>query len=259
MSNTDSGFALFRRGRVVEGSADEGFKPKKIMGDVGSPEYKRIFGELHLEGFEVSFTKRGIKWDENMDVFLDALKDDLTHSSFPLIKQAREYRAKPTRDEIQKVSDAVVKNTVNDLEKTEGTISQLRTTPPEDENTDLSQTVDISTKDFEFDFLDTKWLVSIQLAYDKAINDWIEVGDHLITQHIEDKNIRQIGVRMSLSHPFVEHFAGTDKSRLEPILRIAAALGLAEVSAREAGVKQAATIRRNLNKLLSSISKKGIN
>ncbi len=256
MSNTESGFALFRRGRVIEGSVDEGFRPKKIMGDVGSPEYKRIFGELHLEGFEVSFTKRGIKWDENMDIFLDALRDDLNHPTFPLIKQAREYRTKPTRAEIQKVADAIVKHTVDDLEKLGDTVDELQHAPPEQtEAASLTETVEISNRDFEFDFNDTKWLVSVELTYDKTIGDWIEVGDHLIKQPVEEKDIRQIGLRMSLSHPFIERFAGTDKARLEPILRIAAALGLAEVSARVAGVKHAGTIRMNLNRLLASISK----
>ncbi|MBK8981330.1 MAG: hypothetical protein IPM38_03160 [Ignavibacteria bacterium] len=74
MESGKNGFALFRRGRIIEGSCDEGFKPKEIMGEVGSPEWKRIFGELHLEGFNVSFTKKGIKWDENMDIFLELLK-----------------------------------------------------------------------------------------------------------------------------------------------------------------------------------------
>ena len=69
------------------------------------------------------------------------------------------------------------------------------------------------------------------------------------------KTLRQVGVRMSLNHPFVIHFAGADKNKLEPILRIAAAIGLAEETAREVGVKQAGIVRMNLNKLLTSISK----
>jgi hypothetical protein len=45
-------------------------------------------------------------------------------------------------------------------------------------------------------------------------------------------------------------FSGADNSAIEPLLRAAAALGLAEVLAREAGVNQAGTIRRNINDLL---------
>ena len=42
MESGKNGFALFRRGRVIEGSCDEGFKPKEVMGESGSPEWKRI-------------------------------------------------------------------------------------------------------------------------------------------------------------------------------------------------------------------------
>jgi len=255
MSNTDSGFALFRRGRVIEGSADEGFRPKKIFGDVGSPEYKRIFGELHLEGFEVSFTKRGIKWDENMDVFLEALRDDLNHADFPLIKQARDFRARPTKEELKRSAEEVIRHTVTDLKKASDTVEELRAVKPvELANTELSKTEKLSNRVFELEFNDIQWQISVELTYDKVFKDVIEVGDHLIPEKLDDKQIRQVGLRMSLTHPFIEKFAGTDKSRLEPILRLAASLGLAEISAREAGVKHAGTVRLNLNKILTAIS-----
>ncbi|MFZ6644054.1 hypothetical protein ACO0LL_30380, partial [Undibacterium sp. TC4M20W] len=35
----------------------------------------RIFGELHIEGFDVSHTKDGFRWEEYEDEFLDLLKD----------------------------------------------------------------------------------------------------------------------------------------------------------------------------------------
>lgn len=57
-STSEAGFALFRRGRVIEGSFDNGFRPDFIFGAPNSYRYQRIFGELHLEGFNVSFTKK---------------------------------------------------------------------------------------------------------------------------------------------------------------------------------------------------------
>lgn len=257
MQSGKNGFALFRRGRVIQGSGEESFKPKEIMGEVGSPEYKRIFGELHLEGFDVSFTKKGIRWDENMDVFLSLLKSDLNQSIFPLLKQAKEYRIKPSRQEIIKAAESVVRSTVNDLRETiQPVIKNIRSNYSViREQTDLTITEETALRDFEIVFNDTKWIVSIELSYDSAITDWIEIGSHVLKNPNSNTTFRQVGVRMSLNHPFVIHFAGTDKSKLEPILRIAAAIGLAEEIAREAGVKQAGTIRMNLNKLLTAISK----
>jgi len=45
-------------------------------------------------------------------------------------------------------------------------------------------------------------------------------------------------------------FGGVEPAKIEPLLRVAAALALAEISARESGVKMAGTIRRNVNELL---------
>ncbi len=229
MSNSETGFALFRRGRVIEGSVDEGFKPKEIMGELGSPEYKRIFGELYLEGFEVSFTKKGIKWDENMDIFLQLLKSDITHPSFPLLKQAREFRVKPTKADQRRAAEAVVKSTVDEFRNTlQPALSAIRNPIPENDDASLSKIDELANREFEVVFNNTRWLITIELSYDATVTDWIEVGSHVIKSRNENNSLRQVGVRMSLNHPFVIHFAGTDKSKLEPILRIAAAIGLAE-------------------------------
>ena len=48
----------------------------------------------------------------------------------------------------------------------------------------------------------------------------------------------------------MERFGGIDPDQIEPLLRIAAALGLSEVAARDSGVRMAGTIRRNVNELL---------
>lgn len=256
MESGKNGFALFRRGRVIEGSCDEGFKPKEIMGEVGSPEWKRIFGELHLEGFNVSFTKKGIKWDENMDIFLDLLKQDLAKANF--IKQARDYRVNPPKSELKKAAEAVVKNTVDDIKNNvQPAINEIRSAPVQvSETPSLTKTEEVTNREFEIEFNDTKWLVTIELSYDDDITDWIEIGSHVLKSKSTNKTLRQVGVRMSLNHPFVLQFAGADKNKLEPILRIAASIGLAEEAAREAGVRQAGTVRMNLNKLLTSIAKK---
>ena len=48
----------------------------------------------------------------------------------------------------------------------------------------------------------------------------------------------------------MDRFGGTDAASIEPLLRLAAAIGLAETAAREAGVPMAGTFRRNINELL---------
>jgi hypothetical protein len=48
----------------------------------------------------------------------------------------------------------------------------------------------------------------------------------------------------------MQRFCGADAQQLEPLIRIAAAIALAETSARDSGVKGVGTVRRNINDLL---------
>ena len=53
-----------------------------------------------------------------------------------------------------------------------------------------------------------------------------------------------------MAHPFMVRFAQTDTEDVEALLRVAAAIGLAEVLARDSGVRKAGTVRRNVNDIL---------
>ena len=89
-STARAGFALFRRKRLIEGSGDDSYRPPEIFGASTTAPYQRLFGELHLEGFEVSHTKDGFQWDENEEPFLELLKEHLNATPLPLIDQARD-------------------------------------------------------------------------------------------------------------------------------------------------------------------------
>jgi len=103
-STTLAGFALFRRNRLIQGSADEGYRPEAVFGHTNSYRYQRLFGELHLEGFEISHTKDGFRWEEHEDVFLSLLKEYLDESPLPLLAQAEGYRVRPKRSKIKQAA-----------------------------------------------------------------------------------------------------------------------------------------------------------
>lgn len=256
-STSEAGFALFRRGRVIEGSFDKGFKPEKIFGSPNSFRYQRLFGELHLEGFNVNFTKKGVQWDENLDIFLDLLKDDLSHEDFPLLQQAEKYRVRATETEY-KAATKVLDSTVEDLEKkVPQAIADTLNAPKieETEQPELTQTDKTIHRDFEVRFNKVTWKITIELSYDLSLTELIEVANYLVNQKTTDSTVRQIGIRLSLTHPFMVSFVGVDKSKIEPILRFVAALGLSEVIAKESGVKTQGEVRRNFNELISNLSK----
>lgn len=256
-STAEAGFALFRRGRVIEGSYDNGFRPEFIFGASNSFRYQRVFGELHLEGFDVSFTKKGIQWDDNLDVFLKCLRDELTTNEFPLLTQADKYRARASDKDYKNSGTKALNQTVSDLEaKGPKAIQETFEKPKIEEESDepLVQTEKAIHKDFRVHFNRTDWVISIELSFDPSLNELLEVGPHLIKDPIADKSIRQVGIRLSLTHPFMVQFAGTDEMKIEPVLRMAAAMGLAEIIAKESGAKTQGEIRRNFNELITKIS-----
>lgn len=255
-STAEAGFALFRRGRVIEGSYDNGFRPEFIFGAPNSYRYQRVFGELHLEGFDVSFTKKGIQWDENLETFLRLLKDDISTKTFPLLQQAEQYRVRATEKEY-KAAKKALDGTVDVLEKKGAqAIADVVNVPPpseEPEQPSLTKTEKAITREFEIRFNKENWKVSIELSYDPSLKELIEIGDSFIANKATDESVRQIGIRLSLTHPFMIEFAGTDTAKIEPILRIAAAFGLSEVIAKRA--KIVGDVRRNFNELILNLSK----
>jgi hypothetical protein len=259
-STAEAGFALFRRGRVIEGSFDNGFRPEFIFGASNSYRYQRVFGELHLEGFGVSFTKKGIQWDENLDVFLKCLKDELSHESFPLLLQAEKFRARANDGDYKKSGVKALSNTVSDFEKKAPEAIKETFDNSSVEGEAISEEELVKTdkriyKSFKVYFNKINWLIAIELSYDTSLNDLLEVGPHLIKESLSEPNIKQIGIRLSLTHPFMVEYAGIENGKIEPILKMAAAMGLAEIIAKESGIKTQGEIRRNFNQLITKISK----
>lgn len=247
-----AGFSLFRRNRLIEGSADEKYRPQAVFGHPNDFVYQRLFGEIHLEGFNVSHTKDGFRWDENEEPFLELLKERLNGGEVPLLRQARSYRVRPTRRAIKRAATEATERTGSSLE-THGseTLSEVTKTPPEDITPQELPEVELASRRVvDIDFENRRWRVILELSNDPAVGEWLEVSEAVVSG--EDSEGRELlGLRLSLTHPFMDRFAGAEREKIEPILRIAAALVLAEKISRDAGVRQAGAIRTKLNKVLS--------
>ncbi len=76
-TSKDNGFLLFRRGRVIAHGGEERYRPTELCGQPGSPLDKRIFGELDLDGFSVSFTKNAFQEDANFEILIQSLKQHI--------------------------------------------------------------------------------------------------------------------------------------------------------------------------------------
>ncbi|MEQ8345113.1 MAG: ATP-binding protein [Sneathiellaceae bacterium] len=244
-----AGFSLFRRGRVIQGSGDEGYRPSFIFGSSNSYRYQRLFGELHLDGFEVSHTKDGFRWDDNEQPFLELVRDHLDSEELPLLKQAEGYRVRGARAQLSDTATQAVDNAARAIQE------RLPTALPKISNEPLVETSDkliphagtLARKQFDIRFRDKDWRINIELTEDPAESQWLVFSD--VAASTEQP--RNLDIRVSMIHPFMVRFAQSDSEDVEALLRVAAALALAEVLARDAGVRHAGTIRRNVNDLIS--------
>lgn len=108
-TSTDNGFLLFRRGRVIGSSHDDRYRPKELCGQEGSPLYKRVFGELHLTGFDVSFTKNSFQENDDFAELIKLLKDELSKDkSFDIFAQGQHYTKPKTVKEIKNIGEKLV-------------------------------------------------------------------------------------------------------------------------------------------------------
>jgi hypothetical protein len=250
-STSGAGFALFRRGRLIEGSADEGYRPEYIFGKSNSFTYQRLFGELQLEGFEVSHTKDGFRWDEYEDIFLEFLRDRLNDKRLPLLEQAEGYRARPKSDDLKRGAVVASGRTAEVIEReVPPVIEDQLITDPESAEPPIALPVATlaSTREIELELDGYKWVIFLELSDDPGIEEWVSISDRPSRDSQSGK--RRLGLRLSLVHPFMVRFSGVEPARIEPLLRVATAICLAEITARDSGVRSASTIRRNMNQLL---------
>ncbi|MEQ1568128.1 MAG: ATP-binding protein [Myxococcota bacterium] len=244
-STSRAGFALFRRGRVIQGSGDEGYRPEAIFGPINKYVYQRLFGELHLDGFAVSHTKDGFKWDENEEPFLELLNEQLNSADMPLLQQARNYRVNDP-EEMEKGARAAGGRAAGAVEaNAPPIIDQLQNDPTPVVPPELPPAPKLTRKVVRVRHAPFDWEVAIEMTSDAGA-DWLEVGD---APPQTTDGVRTLALRLSLAHPFMKQFAGGDAEIIEPLLRVAVALGLADTLAREMSAP-ASTVRRNVNALL---------
>jgi hypothetical protein len=243
-----AGFALFRRGRVIQGSGDEGYRPSVIFGASNSYRYQRVFGELHLDGFEVSHTKDGFRWDENEQPFLGLLREHLDAEDLPLLKQAEGYRVRAARAQLTLAATQAVTNTTQAMQAgLPQVLPGVADAPPvETPNQEAPQRSRVAGRRFDITFRDKTWSINVELTDDPAESQWLVVSDTLETR----QQPRRLDIRVSMVHPFMIRFAQTETENIEGLLRVAAAMALAEVLARDSGVRNAGTVRRNVNEIL---------
>lgn len=256
-STTRAGFAVLRRDRLIEGSADETWRPERIFRTPNTYTYQRLVGELQVDGFNVSHTKDGVQWGDVEETVLDLLYDLIDDDDMPLIRQAEGHRVRKKAKEIKPgFGQQAVDTTGNALAtRVEPVIrgqidhpSDEPETPgplPEPDTVTAERIIEVNPRD------DNRiWRIRIQVVRKRA-EDWYS---YLPPQPTKERKggceVWELEIRLNLDHPFSEQFLNENEDVLTPVVRIIAALALAETTALEVGTKYAGRVRRNFNDLL---------
>ena len=249
IQNGANGLVLMRRGRVIVGGGDERYFPTVIFGQSGSFRYRRLFGEIELEGFEVSFNKNGFREEEDLYLFMDALKDELKADNLNILGQTDNYRQRG-KDQYTKISKAIKK----DLEKKakpkqlSRQVSEVEAKISNQQYLQKNEDVIINAKPLDsysesFQYNGKNYILTMDLVTETETDSLYSV----ITTDTEENlflDTKSISCKINLAHPFFTRFEHFKKGQdYAPIVAIFKALTLAEIMAPDKGTKFASNLR----------------
>jgi len=241
-----AGFSLFRRGRVIEGSGDQRYKPPLIFGAGNTYRSQRLFGELHLEGFDVSHTKDGFLWQDNELPFLELLNEHLDDGDLPLLLQAENFRARAPERQQARIATAAVDRTVRVMEgalvaATEALYTAEVEAPKLSADSEAPSLV---TRQLDVVFRGTKWNLNVTAV--AGHGPWMTYADSGITS-----TVRRIDIEINFDHKFLIRFAQRESESAEAIVRLGCAIAISDIVARTADLPQGA-VKRNISDLLDA-------
>ena len=253
MSNAaENGFSLFRRGRVIEGSHDEKYRPKSLSGQAGSPRYKRIFGELELEGFSVSFDKGSFSNPEELDYFLEQVKIELSKNKNNIFAQAEHYRVPKNKVENIKVVEKTVKNFQKEQqeknENPQGTfeeIVKIIADSTEEKQIPIDQSTKVGGVSESKEMLGKTFNLKIDFVDDRNIPQFYQL------ETTDCDKTTEVMCNINLAHPFFRKY--DNKDNFSAILQIIKSLVYAELTAPSKGTTKAGNIRVNFNQFMRDL------
>jgi hypothetical protein len=243
IQNNANGLVLLRRGRVIVGGDDDRFFPFSIFGSSGNFRYKRLFGELELEGFSVTFNKNGFTDEENLNAFIDALRDELRDPEFNLLSQADNYRVK-TKEENFKIAERLVKTHKKDTEN-EAITDKVKKIDKIDEQI-ISDADSLGSVENFFEYEGVSYKFQVDLINEDESKDLYSVKQKIVK--IEFNDVTCIICKINLAHPFFNRFEQFKKANdYEPIIEIFKSYALAEFIATKKSMHYPSELRSIFN------------
>jgi len=249
----DAGFVLIRRGRVILGGPDEGYKPTQLFGQGNTFRSQRLIGELHMDDWPITQAKDAFDWYGGLE---DAFINMLRRKCSEYMEKSEEYREPRTK----LITDGDVKLLT---EKTQQIFSnpslgkaiaeEIRFPEPKKtekqikEDTTLLKKASFEPVEINLDVGNEVW--NFKLYWVERISDapWI---------NIENPQENHMDIYLNMLHPFFSAYL-EDHQSLDLIIQFVVALALSEKMARMSstgGLVDPGTIRINMNRILRRVA-----
>lgn len=239
MSSTQNRIVLLRRGRVILGADTDGhYYSKHISGQSGSPRDKRIFGEIELEGFDVTFNKNGLRDKENLEALFKALVSEIRNRDFDLVIQAQNYRD----DELRKAVNKLVKKHESHSRNDKQPIKiEARTLTPKPNNTKPKDETILNAYEDSYLIDGDMYKLKVTFVQDTRISDlfWLDISksdEHLLLCNI------------NIAHQYFKHFGKPTES----LIAIFKTLAIAKFTTKHSGHDNVATLFHYFNSFIEN-------
>jgi hypothetical protein len=248
--NRKSGLALTWRGKVIYGAgsmADEAseeiYRPYDIYRTRSSNQFLRLIGEIDVSDMKVTAFKDRVDWKSGQEEeFLTKLAEALSTGSEPLLPMAMHFRAtyrgpnitEQIENALNSAADAVKEELRNPTPSPTISSTEIVDSPTENgphASIPVVRVIEITPgEELTLEVIDAPFDSSL-IGVKRSTNDSYKIS-------------------FNRAHPFVNSFASLPDSDLDPVLRFALAIGLAEVKARDAGIPSSSYYRQMINDLL---------
>jgi hypothetical protein len=245
-SQRDAGLVLLRRGRVIVGGPDNGYKPEQIFGQGNTFRSQRLIGELHMDDWPVTQAKDAFDWSGGLeDEFVKVLKEHCKE----FMEKAEEHRV--DRKQIGQTSSIQLDqpSQIDSQSAAVEGVQDASISPPRGlsptSSMEVSEPVPITKlpKRFTLKLHNENWVFKIYWQDSESDTHWMSV------EYPSDK---QIDIYLNSSHPFFAPYLVNPYS-LKMLQKIIVALAFAERLARSSqkeDLVHAADFRNYMNHVL---------
>jgi hypothetical protein len=244
----DAGFALLRRGRVVVGGPDEGYKPVEIFGQGNTFRSQRLVGELQMDDWPVTQAKDAFDWSGDLE---DAFIEELKRKCQDYMDKAEGYREhrKPVTQADMEMATEGTRQLFSDQRFGAAVSESIKipelVKPPEVEAKDLRKLLAVSSGPIQYRLHtgSTDWLFRLHWQDQLSEAHWMQVS-------YPQDNV--IDIFLNMAHPFFVPYLES-RGFLELLQKFVMALALAEKIARETarnGLVSPADFRMYMNSVL---------